>query len=127
DQLERGGLATSAARRGGSRRSPRVVYAPTAAGAAALDAWLSATDAPPEPIRADLHLRIAFAQREHHAALGAQLAGHERAYAALLARYPRGSADGPCSALLDDAVVTRLRAELAWLARARAAVERDGG
>ena len=126
DQLERGGLVTSTARRGGTRRNPRIVYAPTAAGTEALETWLRATDAPPEPIRADLHLRLAFARREHGAALVAQLAAHERACAELLARYPRppGSARraaGP--ALVDDAVVARLQAELAWLAHARAALE----
>src|SRR5689334_12195462 len=40
DQLERGGLVQSGARRGGTRRSPRIVYAATPAGTAALDAWL---------------------------------------------------------------------------------------
>ena len=123
DQLERGGLATSAVRRGGTHRSPRVVYAPTAAGEAALDAWLRTTGAPPEPVRADLHLRIAFAREEHRAALAAQLAADERACEELLACYPRPHADGGGAVLLDDAVVTRLRAELVWLARARASVE----
>lgn len=122
DQLERGGLVTSAERRGGARRSPRIVYEPTSAGAAALDAWLRTTDAPPEPVRDDLHLRLAFARCEHRAALAAQLAAHERACAALLARYPRAHRDARAatSGLVDDAVVMRLRAELAWLARARA-------
>ncbi len=122
DQLERGGLAATTTGRGGSRRSPRVLYAATAAGVAALDAWQAATDAPPEPVRADLHLRIAFARPQDRAALAAQLASHERACAALLARYPR-AADTTVG-LLDDAVVTRLRAELAWTARARRSVPR---
>jgi DNA-binding PadR family transcriptional regulator len=122
DQLERAGFVTSTARHGGTRRSPRIVYAATPPGEVALGAWLSATDAPPEPVRADVHLRIAFGQREHAVALSAQLASHQQACAALLARYPR-STTGP--ALVDDAVVTRLRAELAWLAHARAAIERS--
>lgn len=125
DQLERGGLATSAVHRGGTHRSPRVVYAATDAGVAALDCWLRTTDAPPEPVRADLHLRIAFAGVEHRAALAQQLAGHERGCSELLSRYPRDDAVGAAAALVDDAVVTRLRAELAWAARARAAFE-DG-
>lgn len=123
DQLERGGLVTSAARRGGTRRSPRIVYAPTDAGTDALDAWLCATDAPPEPVRADVHLRIAFARPEHRLALAAQLAAHERACSDMLARYPRphgARRHAIGSELVDDAVVMRLRAELAWLARARA-------
>ena len=130
DQLERGGLVTSTARRGGTSRSPRIVYAPTAAGEAALETWLRTTDAPLEPVRADAHLRLLFARREHRAALATQLAAHERTCAALLARYPRTHGAGPHAAgaaLVDDAVVTRLRAELAWLVQARAALERGAG
>jgi DNA-binding PadR family transcriptional regulator len=111
DQLERGGLATSALHRAGTRRSPRVLYAATAAGEAALDAWLRTTDTPPEPVRADLHLRIAFARPADREALTAQLAAHERACAALLARYPRRR----------DAA----HAELTWLGQARAAFADD--
>lgn len=127
DQLERGGFVTSTARRGGTRRSPRIVYAPTDIGTAALEAWLCATDAPPEPVRADVHLRIAFARREHRAALATQLAAHERAYGDLLARYQRRHGAGRHTSgplLVDDAVVTRVRAELVWLAHARIALER---
>jgi len=130
DQLERGGLVTSVARRGGTNRSPRIVYAPTDAGTDALETWLCATDAPSEPVRADVHLRIAFARREHHLALATQLATQERACSDLLARYPRphgAGRDTTGPALVDDAVVTRLRAELAWLAQARATFERDAG
>lgn len=124
DQLEQSGLVTSSTRHGGTRRSPRIVYAPTAAGAAALESWLRATNVRPEPIRADLHLRVAFARSEHRVALAAQLAAHERSCAQLLACYPRPHALGiPAgSTLVDDAVVTRLRAELAWLAQARAQI-----
>ena len=126
DQLERGGLATSAVRRGGTQRSPRVVYAATEAGAAALAHWLRETDAPPEPVRADLHLRIAFGRPQDRPALARRLAAHERGCAELLARYPRAvGAHEAAAALVDDAVVTRLRAELAWAARARAAVADD--
>ncbi|HZV72497.1 MAG TPA: PadR family transcriptional regulator [Conexibacter sp.] len=131
DQLERSGLATSAVRHGGTRRSPRVVYAPTPAGEVALDAWLRTTDEQPEPVRADLHLRLAFARSEDRAALAAQLTLHERACVALLTRYPRphcaphDGLPGVGPALVDDAVVARLRAELAWLAHARAAVDGD--
>lgn len=123
DQLERGGLATSAVRRGGTHRSPRVVYAATEAGVAELDRWLRTADAPPEPVRADLHLRIAFGRAKDRPALAAQLAAHERGCAELLAQYPRAvGAHEAAAALVDDAVVTRLRAELAWTARARSAV-----
>ena len=128
DQLERDGLVTGAARRGGTRRSPRVVYASTPAGEAALAAWRDGVEAPPEPVRADLHLRIAFARPHGGGGLAAQLVAHERACAALLARYPRAHAGPPAAApgaaLVDEAVVMRLRAELAWAASARAACER---
>jgi DNA-binding PadR family transcriptional regulator len=125
DQLEREGLAASALRHGGTRRSPRVVYVATPAGEAALDAWLRATGAPPEPVRAELHLRMAFARPSDRAALDAQLAAQERACAELLARYPRDVRTRTL-AIVDDAVVARLRAELAWAARARAALgDRD--
>jgi DNA-binding PadR family transcriptional regulator len=123
DQLERGGLVTSAALRGGTRRSPRIVYAPTPAGLTALDAWLGAAGSPPEPVRADLYLRIAFARPEHRNALASQLIAHERACSELLERYPRA-----CGvALVDAAVVARLRTELAWVADARTAIARSGG
>jgi DNA-binding PadR family transcriptional regulator len=129
DQLERAGLVTSAARHGGTRRSPRIVYAPTPAGEAALETWLRTTDAAPEPVRADLHLRIAFARRAHRQALAAQIDAHARGCSALLARYPRTHAGRPYGddaaagpALVDAAVAARLRAELAWLERARAAL-----
>jgi len=127
DQLERAGLAASAARPGGTARSPRMVYAPTTAGTSALEAWLSATDAPPEPVRADLLLRVAFAGHGEHAALVARLSAHEEHCGELLARYPRrhpAGAGATGSALVDDAVVARLRAELTWLAHARETVAR---
>lgn len=128
DQLERDGLTTSAVRRGGTNRSPRVVYTATDAGAAELSRWLRETDAPPEPVRADLHLRIAFGRSADRPALARQLAAHERACAELLARYPRAvGAHAASAALVDDAVLTRVRGELAWAARARAAVEDETG
>jgi DNA-binding PadR family transcriptional regulator len=124
DQLERSGLVTGAARAGGTRRSPRVVYAPTAAGRAALETWLSAAATPSEPVRAELHLRLAFAQRRHGIALAAALTAHAHACQQLLARYPRSQATaGP--ALVDAAVTARLRAELAWVAHARTALAHD--
>jgi DNA-binding PadR family transcriptional regulator len=122
DQLERGGLATSAIQRGGTHRSPRVVYTATDAGRTALDAWLGTTDAQAEPVRSDLHLRLAFARDEHRDALAVQLAAHEQACTRLLARYPRQTPPDRLVALVDDAVSARLRAELAWLRRSLAAV-----
>jgi DNA-binding PadR family transcriptional regulator len=129
DQLERDGLVTSVVRGGGARRSPRVVYTPTAAGEAALEAWLGALDAPSEPVRSDLHLRIAFARPAHRDALAVQIAAHERDAVALLERYPRppgAPAVALGRALVDEAVAAHLQAELAWLARARASLARTG-
>jgi len=128
DQLERSGLVESGPRRSGTRRSPRIVYAATPAGARALEDWLGATTAPPEPVRSELHLRLAFAHRRHGTALAAQLDAHAHACEELLARYPRaGGHRDPRGggALLDAAVLARLRAELAWLAHAREALGRD--
>jgi len=130
DQLERGGLVTSAARRGGTRRSPRIVYSATPAGLTALTAWLGTREAAPEPVRSDLYLRVAFARRQHRDALVSQLVAHERACTALLAGYPRlgGNAHGAVgAALVDEAVVAHLRAELRWVAHARDALARDPG
>lgn len=124
DQLERDGLVTSAAGRCGTRRSPRVAYAPTPAGLTALEAWLVTAGATPEPMRAELHLRLAFAHARHGDALAAQLAAHERAWRELLARYGRRAREPEAprggTALVDAAVVARLHAELAWVAQARA-------
>ena len=129
DQLERDGLATERRPPGGTRRSPRVVYAPTPAGNAALDA-LAADDG--RAARAGAR-RPAPAARvrapEHRAALAAQLAAHERACAALLARYPRASAGaGRASPALDRRRRRRAPARGAGLARAthapRCATER---
>jgi DNA-binding PadR family transcriptional regulator len=128
DQLERAGLATSASRRGGTRRSPRVAYAATPAGLAALEAWLDTLAPPPEPVRSELHLRIAFGKGGHAPALLAQLAAHEQACGELLAHYPRtcdAAGEAAHVALVDDAVAARLRAELQWLAHARAALARE--
>src|SRR3569832_2025010 len=79
DQLERAGYVTGVARTRGTRRSPRVVYSATPAGAAALDAWLSEPAATPEPIRSELQLRLAFAREDDRATLLAQLTAHRSA------------------------------------------------
>jgi DNA-binding PadR family transcriptional regulator len=122
DQLERGGLVTAAAQRGGTRRSPRVAYAATPTGAAALDAWLTTPRPDPEPLRSDLHLKLAFARGEHHRALIAELTARERSSATLLARCaPRATAPS-ARRLIDAAVMAHLTAELAWLRDARAAL-----
>lgn len=123
DQLERSGHVASAPRHSGTHRSPRIVYTATPAGLVALDAWLGATAARPEPVRAELHLRLAFAQRRHRAALTARLASHAHQCEELLAHYPRAAdRQDPAgtAALLDAAILARLRGELAWLTAARA-------
>jgi len=121
DQLERAGLVAGATRQRGTRRTTRVVYSATDAGAEALDAWLGATDAPPEPIRSELQLRIAFARPGDRDALLAQLATQERACRELLARCERGDAPS-VHPLVASGALRRLRAELAWLREARAAI-----
>ena len=128
DHLERSELVTSAPRRGSTRRSPRIVYAATPAGLGALGDWLGATKASPEPVRSELHLRLAFAQPHHRTAIRAQLEAHAHACAELRARYPRATSRSGAvggAALLDTAVVARLDAELTWLAHARETLAPD--
>jgi DNA-binding PadR family transcriptional regulator len=122
DQLERAGLVTGAARPRGTHRSPRVVYSATPAGAAARDAWLAATGTPPEPVRSELHLRLAFAREADRAPLLAELAAHEQACEALLTRYAERASAASASTLIDAAVVGRLRAELEAIRAASAAI-----
>jgi DNA-binding PadR family transcriptional regulator len=125
DQLERAGLVTAREAPRGTRRSPRVVYAATPAGAAALDAWLRTTTARVEPIRSELHLRVAFTRPEHEPALAAHVAATERACEELLARCAarrERSTASVAAALIDAAVVARLQGELAWLREVRAAL-----
>ena len=130
DQLEQAGLIASSLRAGGTRRSPRVVYTPTRGAATALDGWLRGASARPEPVRAELHLKLAFAQARHRPALADQLAAEAYACEQLLARYADGAAPAAASddwaatarKLVDAAVVGRLRADLAWLHEARATV-----
>lgn len=133
DQLEREGLvvaeADAARRPGGTRRSPRVVYAPTAAAEDALERWRHARQPLPEPVRSELHLKLAFAHAPHYEVLRAELAAHERAAARLLARCAAATparAD-PARRLLDAAVAGRLEADLAWLRDARAALGAAAG
>ncbi len=123
DQLERAGFVTGVARARGTRRSPRVVYSATPAGAAALDTWLSTTVTAPEPVRSELHLRLAFARERDRERLLAQLTAQRDACEELLARYAeRTSSTAPDSRWIDAAVVARLQAELAALDDTRAAL-----
>ena len=92
------------------KRSPLVVYAPTAAGAAALDAWLRATGTPPpraDPRRHPPADRVR-ARAATRAALAAQLAADERACEELLALLPASAARRrrPSALASHDAVVT---------------------
>jgi DNA-binding PadR family transcriptional regulator len=122
DQLERGGLVAAATQRGGTRRSPRVAYAATSAGAAALEAWLATPDTRPQPVRSDLHLKLAFARAEHRDALLAELAARERSSTELLAQCDQATSPA-ARRLVDAAVAAHLEAELAWLREARATIQ----
>ncbi len=115
DQLERAGHVTPVTQRGAGARSPRLAYAPTPTGEAALDTWLRTPGPAPEPVRSELHLKLAFARGEQRIALVAELAAHEDACATLLGRC---TADGPPRTprdLIDAGVSARMHAELAWL------------
>jgi DNA-binding PadR family transcriptional regulator len=130
DQLERAGLITGTVRQRGTRRTTRVIYSATRAGSDALDAWLRTADAAPEPIRSDLHLRIAFARLADRDALLEQLAVQEQACGELLGRYDRAALPD-VHELVASGVLARVRAELRWLREARAAIAAgaldDGG
>jgi len=132
EQLERAGLVAVTVRQRG-RRAPRVLYTPTPAGDLALDAWLGSPDARPEPVRSDLHLRLAFARARDRPALCAQVLARERACAELLAGAVAAGAAaaadpaGGTSGLVRAGVAARLRAELAWLGDVRAALARERG
>jgi DNA-binding PadR family transcriptional regulator len=127
DQLERAGLVSATVRQRG-RRTPRVLYTPTPRGAEAVTDWLRARDDRPEPVRSDLHLRLAFSRPGDQPALYAQVAARERACAALLARATaHDGAAGEASALVRAGVAARLGAELAWLRDVRRALASDDG
>jgi DNA-binding PadR family transcriptional regulator len=121
EQLERTGLVEAAVRPRDARQGPRVLYTITPAGGEALDAWMSACDDRPEPVRSELHLRLACARPADRPALRAQVAARRRGCEELLARFA-AAAPGPGEAPPDDplrliaaGVAARLRAEVAWL------------
>jgi DNA-binding PadR family transcriptional regulator len=123
DQLERAGLVSGSARERGSRRSPRVVYTASAAADAVLERWWSTTVATPEPVRSELHLRLAFTPGSYREALLGLLDTHARDCGELLVRYAERAPAAPAaSAPIDAAVRARLEAELAGLRAVRVAL-----
>jgi DNA-binding PadR family transcriptional regulator len=119
EQLERSGLVVADVQVRGARQGPRVLYAATPAGNAALETWLHAPVDRPDPVRSELHLRLAFGQPDARPALAVQLTDRIRGCERLLARCAaRLHHDEPPNAparLIAAGVVARLEAELRWL------------
>lgn len=127
DQLERGGLVVADVHPRGERQGPRVLYAATPAGEAALEAWAHARIDRPEPVRSELHLRLAFGRADTRPTLATHLTERIGASERLLARCaaPLRTDDEPpgsASRLIAAGVVARLEAELRWLRELRHAL-----
>jgi DNA-binding PadR family transcriptional regulator len=112
------------------RGAPRVTYAVTPAGRAELRAWMRRSS-PPAPVRDELHAKLVLAAPEDLPGLIEATRLQERACRRALAAVPaHGTITGEtswaetASALVDGAYADRLRAQIAWLERARAAMER---
>lgn len=125
-QLERAGLVTSKRVAHDGPTGQRVVYHPTEGAQDALTAWMR-TGAPKEPLRAELQAKLAVARGEDVPRLLQSLDCYERDCTALLAASseefsPVGSFAGLAMTLTRVGALTRLRAELEWIALARKAI-----
>ncbi len=133
DQLEAGQLVAAQLReRKGAppdltaRSGARVVYAPTELGLAEFRNWLARPAGRPQPVRAQIHLKIAVAGPED-LDLVLDAIDHERQLATQLRREcEAASVDGPVATVLQEAALVRLDGDLAWIDTARRAL-RDAG
>jgi DNA-binding PadR family transcriptional regulator len=122
-QLERAGLVSSekVACQGPTRG--RVIYSPTERAQQALTAWMTGGRST-EPLRVELHAKLAVARREDVPLLLNALDGYEQDCTALLSasaeRFPQaGSLTALAMNLTRAAALMRLRSELEWVALAR--------
>jgi DNA-binding PadR family transcriptional regulator len=122
-QLERAGLATSekVACHGPTRG--RVIYSPTERAQQALTEWMT-TGRSSEPLRVELHAKLAVARREDVPLLLSALDAYESDCLTLLSasteRFPRASSlTALAMNLTRSAALMRLRSELEWVALAR--------
>jgi DNA-binding PadR family transcriptional regulator len=122
-QLERAGLVSSekVACRGPTRG--RVIYSPTEHAQQALTEWMT-TNPSSEPLRVELHAKLAVARREDVPLLLTALESYEDDCLKLLnasaERFPQaGSLTALAMNLTREAALMRLRSELEWIALAR--------
>lgn len=129
--LDRSGAPTE---RRGPTRSPKIIYEATFAGRESFLTWLTAPIGRVDPVRSEILLKIALATQEHALPLlqvvDAQIDACTNALAELLAGYQLDTAGtGEVSwsvaagYFVNDAALTRLQGDLAWLRRVRAGVE----
>jgi DNA-binding PadR family transcriptional regulator len=125
-QLERAGLVSSEAVACNGPTGRRIVYHPTERARSALKEWMAA-GAATEPLRVELHAKLAVARGEDVPQLLAALDCHERECLALLSasaeEFPRPRSWAALSmSLTRAAALTRLRAELDWVVLTRRAI-----
>jgi DNA-binding PadR family transcriptional regulator len=127
-QLERAGLASSEEVACNGPTGRRVVYQPTARAQSALTEWMTA-GAPAEPMRAELLAKLAVARGEDVPRLLTALDCYEHECRALLSASAEEELSRPTHSwatlaitLARAATLTRLRAELEWVAQARRAI-----
>jgi len=131
DQLERAGLASSVVQSSpGSSRQQRTVYHPTGRAPEALTLWME-TLLPKEPVRVELHAKIAVAREEDLPRLLVALKRYERECLELLQVTSLTGAAvrswmGLIMDLTRDAVDAQLRAEIEWARRARQRIREYG-
>lgn len=138
-QLEGDGCIVVDERRssGASRRSPRVVYAPTEEGQRVFQEWLTTrVERQLEPVRSELVAKLSLARPEHAADLLAMIDAAELECLDLIAAATAraGSATGATrweqtlGGLVHEYGIRQMHARLEWLRDARATIEalRDG-
>jgi DNA-binding PadR family transcriptional regulator len=145
DQLESDGHIRSVSRAAEesssqrvSRRSERVLYEPTDRGIAEFRRWVAEPVARAEPIRSELHMKLALAGLDQLPELLDAVAHeeqmttrrHEECVAAttkLVAAGPEGAQDSWAStgaSLVNAAAAERLQGELVWIRSVRELLER---
>jgi DNA-binding PadR family transcriptional regulator len=122
-QLERAGLVSSEKVACDGPTRGRVIYSPTERAGQALTEWMR-TGPSTEPLRVELHAKLAVARREDAPLLLCALDGYEQDCLKLLSasaeRFPQaGSLTALAMNLTRAAALMRLRSELEWIALAR--------
>ncbi len=126
-QLERAGLATSEKVTCHGPTRGRVIYSPTERAQQALTEWMT-TGRSNEPLRVELHAKLAVARREDVPLLLQALDAYESDCLTLLSasteRFPpAASLTALAMNLTRAAALMRLRSELEWVALARQEIE----